>query len=593
MTLTKPPLREASPPDLEFSSGLIRTELRRLLDDADFPASEIRRKLLAHVVEETISGRGEKLKGVVLAQDVFDRDADFNQQTDPVVRIEARRLRRDLDSYYAHHADRCVIRFSIPKGAYVVAFERQAAPGFVPDAQPLVDPSDGATKRGSRLSLPVIGLLGVILVLVAAVVAAFFYGKRFPQAAPAELAPKIAVADVRNLSGADDLTYFADGLTHQIIDRLMRYDSFSITALPDAETVLTAETLAALRAEHGITHVASGSLMPGGGDSDLRFLVQLYRTDGQIVWSGTYGGEMTARSMQRLQDSIATQVAGVLAQTYGVVALDEHNRVQPDTAAEEQTFGCLLRAHYYRRNFARALRAPVLDCLRAATVSEPDNSDAWAMLGWVLRDAAMFEPHDETERRALMEQALASTDRALELGQNSQLALQAHSANLYYTDHFAEAEALIRRAHDLNPQDPEVLHQLGWRLAARGHLSEGVGYVREAISRSIDAPSRYYNFLAIEALIEGRDDDLRGPAEMSSNGGSAVGDILLAIAQHRAGADPAQVEATFRRAERRIPGIVADPVGYLAGHRVVPEIIDPIVAAMKDAGWSPDLAKAQ
>ncbi len=112
------------------------------------------------------------------------------------------------------------------------------------------------------------------------------------------------------------------------------------------------------------------------------------------------------------------------------------------------------------------------------------------MLGWVLRDAAMFEPHDETERRALMEQALASTDRALELGQNSQLALQAHSANLYYTDHFAEAEALIRRAHDLNPQDPEVLHQLGWRLAARGHLSEGVGYVREAISRSIDARRR-------------------------------------------------------------------------------------------------------
>ncbi len=80
---------------------------------------------------------------------------------------------------------------------------------------------------------------------------------------------------------------------------------------------------------------------------------------------------------------------------------------------------------------------------------------------------------------------------------------------------------------------------------------------------------------------------------MSSNGGSAVGDILLAIAQHRAGADPAQVEATFRRAERRIPGIVADPVGYLAGHRVVPEIINPIVTAMKDAGWSPDLAKAQ
>ena len=68
---------------------------------------------------ETLAGRGESLKGYAIALAVFGRGASFDPQADPVVRLEARRLRRDLDSYYMEAGQYDPVRISIPKGSYV------------------------------------------------------------------------------------------------------------------------------------------------------------------------------------------------------------------------------------------------------------------------------------------------------------------------------------------------------------------------------------------------------------------------------------------------------------------------------------------
>ena len=78
----------------------VRAQLDRILDSPGFRATPKRRALLRHLVEETLAGRGELLKGFTIAVAVFDRDASFDSQTDPVVRLEARRLRTEIDAYY-------------------------------------------------------------------------------------------------------------------------------------------------------------------------------------------------------------------------------------------------------------------------------------------------------------------------------------------------------------------------------------------------------------------------------------------------------------------------------------------------------------
>ena len=100
----------------------VRQELNTLLNRAEFHASERNRRFLTYIVEETLQGRADRIKAYSIAIATFDRSDDFDPLTDPIVRIEASRLRRSLEHYYltAGKSDR--IRIDMPKGSYVATF---------------------------------------------------------------------------------------------------------------------------------------------------------------------------------------------------------------------------------------------------------------------------------------------------------------------------------------------------------------------------------------------------------------------------------------------------------------------------------------
>jgi adenylate cyclase len=99
-----------------------RAELDRVVKSADFPATDRNRKFLSYVVENELAGRFEEITPVLLGQRVFQRDESFNPNKDPIVRIEAGKLRRDLETYYLKAGRRNPLRISIPKGGYRPAF---------------------------------------------------------------------------------------------------------------------------------------------------------------------------------------------------------------------------------------------------------------------------------------------------------------------------------------------------------------------------------------------------------------------------------------------------------------------------------------
>jgi hypothetical protein len=142
----------------------IQVCLARLLGTAAFRASDRRRRLLAYVVEQTLAGHGDRLKAFDLAVAVLGRDAGFDPQHDPIVRVEVRRLRRDLERYYLTDGRDDPIRITIPKGRYVPTFER-AGPIFTPEAEVEVvtpQPIVAAFSLGWRVgALAGLGVLAV------------------------------------------------------------------------------------------------------------------------------------------------------------------------------------------------------------------------------------------------------------------------------------------------------------------------------------------------------------------------------------------------------------------------------------------------
>jgi len=116
----------------------VRGALQRLIASPDFAATERNRRFLSYVVEKTLEGKFDDISGYHVATLVFGRPASFNPTLDPIVRIEAGKLRRDLEVYYLKSGRQEVVRISLPRGSYIPVFERHAAPSFAPAA--VLDP---------------------------------------------------------------------------------------------------------------------------------------------------------------------------------------------------------------------------------------------------------------------------------------------------------------------------------------------------------------------------------------------------------------------------------------------------------------------
>src|SRR5881396_454370 len=75
-------------------------QLTRILASKAFRQADRLKRFLSFIVEETIAGRGESLKEFVVGVEVFGKDNTFDPRNDPIVRVQARRLRAQLSRYY-------------------------------------------------------------------------------------------------------------------------------------------------------------------------------------------------------------------------------------------------------------------------------------------------------------------------------------------------------------------------------------------------------------------------------------------------------------------------------------------------------------
>ena len=167
----------------------IHAQLKRILDSGDFRASDKQRKFLSFVVDETLEDRASQLKGYTIAVAVYGRTEKFDPQVDPIVRVEAGRLRRALEHFYLTAGEKDPVRIKIPKGGYVPTFHTVR-----------IAPSETQThtSESEDSALPT--------------------------------GPSVAVMPLINMNGDEEQAYFTDGLTEELTTELARYQDFQIIA---------------------------------------------------------------------------------------------------------------------------------------------------------------------------------------------------------------------------------------------------------------------------------------------------------------------------------------------------------------------------
>ena len=106
-----------------LSEAAVRQQLSKILASSDFQTSPMLRDFIRFIVEKTLAGQAQEIKGYTVATQVLGRKADFDAGKDPIVRILAGRLRRALERYYSTQGRQDPVRIDIPKGAYVPMFQ--------------------------------------------------------------------------------------------------------------------------------------------------------------------------------------------------------------------------------------------------------------------------------------------------------------------------------------------------------------------------------------------------------------------------------------------------------------------------------------
>jgi TolB-like protein/tetratricopeptide (TPR) repeat protein len=489
-----------SPPD----APQILEQVDRILADARLARSPILSRLLRFVVDETLAGRGDRLKEYVLGLEVCGRPPAYDPRLDPIVRVQTRELRRRLREYYETGGRHDPVVIDLPKGHYVATFrlvDRQA-PEAAPHESQIEPPAEHANLTRPALA---IGFGAVVLVVVWIGFGAFRpFIEKIGTAAPAP--PSIAVLPFVNVGGEPDDNYLGDGMTEEIITAAANVDGlrvlgrtsvFRFSGVSDNEREIARQLK--------VDAIVSGSVRHEG--TRLRIAARLVRAvDGAILWSETFEGERS--DLFNVQERIARAIATALSVRLGGET-DRHVRGSTSDA-EARTLYLKGRYFWNKRTHDGLIKA--LDLFEQAVTRDPQYAAAFAGLAeahimsiWyafvppkvaiprakaaalsaVSLAPALAEAHAALGSVHMMEWdwvgAVRSLERAMAIAPDFPRAQHLYAYTMLLTNRPHEAVAAMRRAQQLDPLSLVVNADLGEVLDFAGHTDEALEQARKTV----------------------------------------------------------------------------------------------------------------
>ena len=405
-------------------------ELDRLLASGDFDGSPRSRDFVRYIVEETLAGRGEDLTQTSIATRVFGRRDDFDATVDPIVRIQAGRLRRSLERYYllSGAADR--LRIELPRGSYL----------------PLLRWATPSEKQAPR--------------------------PRAERRAPtADGRPCVVVSLFEHSSQADALPEAAALLKDMLCVEMGHYG--------DVHVVRRSELDALGKALHEVgDYVLLGHL--SSGVDGLRVSARLVDCrDASQAWAEDYR-EQHGQQGAFLEET-ARVVAARVASEQGMVAqrLWAQQRKQP--IDEVTPYGGVLASYqfFFERNAKDFL--PALRALQRIVKERPEFALAWIQLARLYIANHTFEIEDVPTP---IDDAIAFAQTALQLDPSSQRARAALAAAFLQKGELEAGIAETEKAFEINPESFVYLEWIGWLTALLGDWDRGTAMIRRSMTRN-------------------------------------------------------------------------------------------------------------
>ena len=467
-------------------------ELERLFADPEFHSTERNKRFLRFVVEEFMEGRGNALKAYSIAVDAFGRPPTFDPGTDPIVRIEATRLRASLSQYYENHRTHHGVRIDLPKGRYVPVFTWRAAVGESAEAdqnssatseQPHRQPGDDTLPASASARLRPTALAKITAISIGVVAGLALGGLTLVD----YLRAKPVFSDKPSLSidlrlAGDDADSDAVGMRDSLMIALSDFQTVRITS-PEI-TARAGEARDADISERSSARQSSFVAVlkyraDVSGNRSVWWQI-VDAVDGEALRTGTESVSPdifpSPEAVSRLVARLATRLAGAR----GII-----NDIETARELANPTLGngCIVRSLLALKTVEPDALQSSRKCLEETLRYRPGDPDVQASLANVL---LMIDPPDAPT--ALSATALELADQSAASAPYSDRSAAAQMMAQFRAGNIDQAISTGHRAMALNPNNGLISAKLANILFTVGRWSDGIALLSAADVAGSDSP---------------------------------------------------------------------------------------------------------
>jgi tetratricopeptide (TPR) repeat protein len=221
------------------------------------------------------------------------------------------------------------------------------------------------------------------------------------------------------------------------------------------------------------------------------------------LWAETYDRDLTAEDIFDIQDAITEQVVATLASSWGVLSRSERWQAKKSSTGSLQAYDCVLLAQAYPVVATPEYHLMVRDCLAQTVEVDPSYVDAWAWLSYIYN---IGYAQDYNPQPDYLDRGWKAAQQAIRLDPTNQLAQFAMAISHYFRRELDDFREEAETAIVLNPNNADVIAELGKRLVYMGQWERGAALMRKAMTLNPMHPTWYWFPLAKYHLFRGEFD---------------------------------------------------------------------------------------